>query len=44
MATKKAPAKTADVKAAAPAEAVAAESSTATKKRTEFPQLGAFFC
>lgn len=34
MATKKAPAKTADVKAAAPAEAVAAESSTATKKRT----------
>ena len=34
MATKKAPAKTADVKAAAPAEAVAAESSTAAKKRT----------
>jgi chromatin remodeling complex protein RSC6 len=34
MATKKAPAKTADVKAAAPAKAVAAESTAVTKKRT----------
>lgn len=34
MATKKAPAKTADVKAAAPAKAVAAEGTAAAKKRT----------